>query len=262
MPTIRPLPSLYAALLAGLLTLAARPAAAESAPWASLVPGIDWVRLRVETPETERSVRILAVRLDLSRVGLRVLDARAHDRAAWSAATAARETGALVAINGSFFDEAGKPMGLLIDGGEQKNPLRKVDWGVFAVANGRARIVHTRDWKKAPAGTTFAIQTGPRLVVDGRVTSVKPSFARRSALCIHDDGRVSLVATESGVMLSEFAEILRRPPADEGLGCTGALNLDGGSSTQLHVAVPDGPPSVSGPDDVPIMVGVEPLRAR
>lgn len=229
-------------------------------PWASLTPGLDWARLRVETPETERSVNILAIRLDPSRIGLRVLDAHAHERTVWSAATATRETGALAAINGSFFDESGKPMGLLVDAGVQLNPLRKVDWGVFYVAGGKARVVHTRDWKK-PEGLRFAIQAGPRLVVAGRVTTVKPSFARRSALCIHADGRVSLVATESGVMLSEFAEILRRPPTEDGLGCVDALNLDGGSSTQLHVAAADGPRGIVAPDDVPVMVGVEPLPA-
>lgn len=224
--------------------------------WTSLLPGLDWTRLEVETPETERRVRILAVRVDLGRFHLRALDARAHDRKAWSAKEATRATSALVAINGSFFDEAGKPMGLLIDDGKQLGSLRKVDWGVLYVAADKARIVHTRDFKKTPSGTSFAIQTGPRLVVDGRVTSVKPSFARRSALCIHADGRVSLVATESGVMLSEFAEILRRPPAEDGFGCPDAINLDGGSSTQLHVELPDAPRGVAAPDEVPVMVGV------
>lgn len=230
--------------------------AAPSDGWASLSPGLDWTRLEVETPETERTVRILAVRVDLSRFRLRALDARAHDRNVWSAKEAARADDVLVALNGSFFDEAGKPMGLLIDDGRQLYPLRKADWGVLYVAGGKARIVHSRDFKKTPAGTTFAIQTGPRLVVGGKVTSLKPNFARRSAVCLHADGRVSLVATESAVVLSEFAEILRRSPSEGGLGCPDAINLDGGSSTQLHVQGPSAPRGITAPAEVPVMVGV------
>jgi uncharacterized protein YigE (DUF2233 family) len=134
-----------------------------------------------------------------------------------------------------------------------------VDWGIFYMKDGQPHIVHTRDWSAATEkGATFAIQTGPRLVVKGKTTSVKPSFARRSVLCVHTGGRVSLIATDSGLLLSEMAEILRRPESEDGFGCTDAINLDGGSSTQLHVNLPDAMQGVRSGDRVPIVLGLLP----
>ena len=136
------------------------------------------------------------------------------------------------------------------------NPLRNADWGVFSVTrSGIPSLVHTKEWK-SPGNVAFAIQAGPRLIVDGKPLTFKPNLARRSALCISGPRTVILVATAGPVLLSELAAILLQPSTQGGFGCTYALNLDGGPSTQLHVAVPGSKLGISGIDEVPIAIGV------
>jgi uncharacterized protein YigE (DUF2233 family) len=120
---------------------------------------------------------------------------------------------------------------------------------------GEAKLSHTREWKGGPS-VEFAVQAGPRLVVDGEILTFKPNFARRSALCVPSPGKITLVATAGPVVLDDFAAFLAADVASGGLGCRDALNLDGGPSTQLHVDRAGSPVGVQGRDEVPVFVGV------
>jgi len=136
-----------------------------------------------------------------------------------------------IAINASFFDENGEAMGLALDRGRSVGGRRLARWAAFVVDGGRARIVAGAALT-ADATHDFAVQGFPRLVVAGAVPRLKPQRAARTAVCV-EGARVVLVVTTSRVDASEFARLLAAPPAAGGLGCRDALNLDGGSSTQL-----------------------------
>jgi len=137
-------------------------------------------------------------------------------------------------VNGGFFLPDRSPLGLVISDGVKLNPLRRADWGVFYIARGRPHIVHTRDFKESDA-ISQAIQSGPRLVADGRPFKLKRQTARRTAIAIDAAGRILLVFTLVGSPLaSDLAEILRRQEP-EGAGARFALNLDGGPSSQAYV---------------------------
>src|SRR5260370_8040738 len=93
-----------------------------------------------------------------------------------------RDLSAVAAINGGFFDEDRRSLGLRIAGGKTAVPLRRgVDWGVLVVRAGRATIVHSRDFKP-DARIEGAIHVGPRLVAAGRPLRLKPQAARRSGV--------------------------------------------------------------------------------
>jgi uncharacterized protein YigE (DUF2233 family) len=80
----------------------------------------------------------------------------------------------------------------------------------------------------------FAIQSGPRLLIKGAIPSLKPGVADRSALGITKDGKVIiLVSTNAAMTTHELAQLLKKPP----LSCTDAINLDGGSSSQLYAHI-------------------------
>jgi uncharacterized protein YigE (DUF2233 family) len=165
----------------------------------------------------------------------------------------ARRAGAVLAVNGGFFTPEFAPLGLLVSQGKELNPIRKADWGVFLVRHGQASVVHWRDLKDL-AGVEFAIQCGPRLVVDGKPVHVKPHRARRTALGVDARGRVMVVATEGAVLLSELVDFLIAR------GAVQALNLDGGTSTQLSSRETDA--SVEALAPVANGVGVFPRSAR
>ena len=194
------------------------------------------------------SAHLLVV--DLERARLRVLDARDYGASALTAREFVERTGATAAVNASFFDLDGTPLGLLVVDGEQRSGLRSVDWGVFAIPEqGRANIVHTRDWT-SPGGTLQALQSGPRLVVAGQPLTLKKQSARRTAVCTLSDGRVELLVVPGSVQASALAEFLAAQ------GCSDALNLDGGPSTQLYLRREGTVVDVPGAYGVPIALGV------
>ena len=91
----------------------------------------------------------------------------------------------------------------------------------------RPSIVHTSDWKPT-AGVRQAFQVGPRLLVDGAPLTLKRQSARRTALCVQSDGRIEVLVAGTAVWADDLAAFFAAE------GCTDALNLDGGTSTQLY----------------------------
>ena len=185
------------------------------------------------------SAVVVLVRVDPARAALRVV--RASDGASMTAADAARLVGAAAAINGGFFDAHGKPIGWLTCDGREIIPPGRAGWGAFVVRDGRAAMVGPRP--STTTGVSQAVQAGPRLVVAGKPNPrLKVQSARRSFIGLDAQGRVILGTTGPSVVdAREFAAFLAKPEADGGAGLVEALNLDGGSSSQLHVrGAPDG----------------------
>jgi len=220
------------------------------------------VSVAMGTPPANRLERVVmskpgiqAFALDLNDWKLRILTFRDGARKTARAEEVGKSHAASLVINGGFFDPQNRSLGLLIDEGKQLNPVRKADWGVFSVSSKepRASIVHTRTWrkKKKKGLPEFAIQSGPRLVVSARALSLKPHWARRTAIGIQRGGRkvVVLVSSQS-ISMKELAQLFLD------IDCPYALNLDGGSSTQLWSPSADVKPVIGLP--VPNFVAVFP----
>lgn len=137
---------------------------------------------------------------------------------------------AVAAVNGGFFDEHGRSLGLRIAAGKVVVPLRPhVDWGVLSFAAGRARIVHSSEFVATP-DLEAAMQVGPRIVIDGGVPRLKPQSARRTAVALDQEGTtVTLVVAPEPIDATTLGTRLAA------LGFHSALMLDGGPSTQLAV---------------------------
>jgi len=212
----------------------ARAAVPAAAP-GPLPAGVELLEARVARAAGEPA-RVHGVRADLAQVALRVVVSPAPRDQWLTAESAAAQSGAIAALNGGFFDDHSRPLGLLVADGRQVGRLRRADWGVFYVRGGRAHLVHTRD-ARGLTGVEQAVQCGPRLVIAGAPTRLKPSDpAPRSAVGIDAAGRVLFVAVQGGGLpLSAFAKVLARPVDAGGFGCRDALNLDGGPSTQFCV---------------------------
>lgn len=197
------------------------------------------------------------IRLDLKRVRLRVADARRPGRKTAEVRTLAHETGALAALNGTFFDERQRPLGLLVSDGRELNPLRDVSWWAALVVRedgGRAsaEILTTEQLRRVDATERsrwgFALQVGPRTVADGRPIRLKQQFASRSAVCVRRPDEIVLIATEGAPMeANALAALMARDQSDGGLGCRSGLMFDGGPSTQLFAS--------AGPIDVDLRGG-------
>ncbi|MEK6712023.1 MAG: phosphodiester glycosidase family protein, partial [Nitrospinota bacterium] len=210
-------------------------------------------------------VRDLVVRFDDASVarmsGVRVETGRYRARLHWnsksapageSAADVARQTGAAVVTNAGYFDENGRPLGFFLTEGKTYN--RRVLFrgrnealhlgAVFSVLGGTEKMSIAGREEFDPEGKTEAFQAGPYLVREGRpVPGIERyrefwRLARRTVLGFEGDGRLIVLVSEPegrGLSWCELQLVLSRPAASGGLGIAEAMNLDGGSSSQLLV---------------------------
>ncbi len=230
--------------------------ATHAGDWRTLATGVEYRNLTLKADE--RRVTAHALRVDLKRAALRVLDAQTLlGRRRATVDEYATSTRALAVINGGFFDKQGQPLGLVVAEGEVKSKWLKREWGILLVRVTDASIVHARDYAPNTA-ITQALEVGPRLVVRGQVLKFKDQSARRSAIGLQRDGRVVILATEGALSLKQLAELFAASESDSGLGCVEALHLDSGSSTQLSVRGQSPAMFVRSTSPVPNALGIFP----
>ena len=143
------------------------------------------------------------------------------------------------AMNAGMYDEAGRPIGLTIVEGRQvhKIALRAGGGnfgmkpnGVFLVRrDGRAEIVTSEKFKNAK-DVRFATQSGPMLVIDGKLhPAFKPngdSFYIRNAVGIEPGGKPLFVISTDPVSFGRMARFFR-----DRLKTRNALYFDGSVSS-------------------------------
>lgn len=171
-----------------------------------------------------------------------------------------REFGVQVAINGSFFlpFRPGTPwsyyprsgdgvhiLGLAVSGGHCYAQT-DANFPILYFAGGRAEICQG----DCPPATSQALAGSQLLVQQGRpVISKDPALHPRTAVAIGEGGRrLWLMVVDGrqwryseGVTLAELSDLLLE------LGVEDALNLDGGGSSTLVVAGPNGPRLLNAP---------------
>lgn len=200
--------------------------------WRQLAPGIEYQDLEGSflTPWSH----IHAFRINLKDNELSLVTAKDLSREHASVNEYAQYSNALLAINGGFFDGNYKPLGLRVYNRRQKNPAKNISWwGIFYVKNQKAYLTNIRQYNP-DRQIDFAIQSGPRLLINNRIPPLKPGRAERSALGITQDGHIIILVTDNmPISTTELAQLMKAAP----LNCENALNLDGGSSSQLRAQV-------------------------
>lgn len=245
---------IFAVLTCLLVAACTRAPERERLAWQDAAPGLTYAHANLYAGADQQPVAIHLLRLEPRRWQLRVVTPAQMGRALGSPGDfRAAVPGAVAAVNGGFFDPQYKPLGLLVDQGQTLSPLRHVDHGVFAIAGQQPLLRHARDWKDLPE-LEFAVECGPRLIVDGKPLTFKPGVARRTALGLDSQGRVLVVVTEGVVGLQELTAFLVRSELDGGPGVQDALNLDGGPSTMLEIDA--GPVRANVPTPVQVPVGI------
>jgi uncharacterized protein YigE (DUF2233 family) len=233
----------------------AAPAAPAGEPadtgWRQAAPGVELRRMLA--PAGDATAPVSVARLDPAQVRLQV--GYAPDRplalSAWASGS-----GAVAAINGGFFDAAGRSVALLVHGGEPIGESYVGRGGMFAVTPEGA--VWLRGLADAPYDPAEPVAEGlqgwPMLVRPGgevAYTYEDGARERRSALALDAEGRVLLVAAPTPALtLRELAEWL----AAADLGVVTAMNLDGGSSTGLLVQSDTAPEQIASFAPLPIVL--------
>jgi uncharacterized protein YigE (DUF2233 family) len=160
----------------------------------------------------------------------------------------ARKQKLVFATNGGMYQPDYSAVGLLVVRGKELKPLNTAknnpDFnfttkpnGVFAVTRHGARVVETSRYAEIAKDTLHATQSGPALVLDGRLhPGLQPSSTSRhvrNGVGVTKSGEAIFVISESGVTLHEFATLFR-----DRLECPNALYFDG-SVSSLHAPALD-----------------------
>lgn len=190
------------------------------------------------------------------------IPARSHRRLAFAydstlsaVSTLAAQSNAYAAVNGSFFDmDYGHPICYLrIDGTQVgENTPGKTDsvnrkyyqYASIALRDGRASLIipdSNRMWEETLPDSNI-MTAGPMLLIAGQETPQRNDRTfvtrrhNRTALGIRPDGTTLLVVVDGrfkhqaeGFTLPELQRVMRW------LGCSEAINLDGGGSTTMYV---------------------------
>ncbi|MBA3537591.1 MAG: phosphodiester glycosidase family protein [Tatlockia sp.] len=197
--------------------------------WRTLASGIEYQDLEGSFLTPWSHVHVF--RINLKENELSLVTAKDMSREYASIEEYAAFSKGLLAINGGFFDNNYKPLGLRIYNKRQQNPAKNISWwGIFYVKNQKPHLTNFSQYS-FDSQIDFAIQSGPRLLINNRIPPLKAGRAERSALGITHDGRVIVLVTDNmPLSTTELAQLMKAQP----LNCENALNLDGGSSSQLR----------------------------
>lgn len=233
--------------------------------WELLTEGLEASHFQVTTGGLLSSWAV-AVRASPHFFTPRAIRAAEYGQKKATAKELCRASGASVCINSNFFDEQGKPLGVVISRGIQHNKLHSGGGtltGVFFVTSEMIGIIHRSLFSTEKV--IEASQAGPRLISEGApVVGVKDSSSSTnvSLVCIDRAQRVLLMRVSLAIFggsLRELQSVLLRPE----LACVEALNFDGGGSSQLYisggVAGHEGATReefLPGRDEVPVVLGL------
>lgn len=212
-------------------------AASAKTTWRELSPGLTYTQITIPTMTSHGTIH--AFKIDLKQYRLSLALGKEYEGQFASAQNLTLATKGVLGINGGFFSPDMQSLGLRISDGEQLARLKKTPWwGIFIIDKGVAKIV-SMDRYHPDESIDFAVQCGPRLLVDGQIPNkLRPGISNRSVLAIRKDGQVIIAATQNAYLSTEeLAQVLQRTEENNGLACWQALNLDGGSSTQLYAKV-------------------------
>ena len=213
---------------------------------------------RAELSDNGTRTQLTAIIFPEKSYSLRVVDSKSPGQT--KAASALAEAGCVAGVNGSYFQEDFRPVGLMIADGRELQPFAKAKLlaGVLAVRGARLEIVRSSKFT-ASSDLRQAVQCGPMLVEADRPTAglngERP--ARRTIIATDGQGRWAMIYLTS-VTLADAAKILAVPGVLGVWRPETALNLDGGSSSGLWAATFPSPVSLPEFGHVRNYIGIVP----
>lgn len=143
------------------------------------------------------------------------------------------------AMNGGMYNDDFSPTGYYVERGEEMKPLNTRSGfgnfhlkpnGVFWLSGGKAGVSETLAFKHAARKVEFATQSGPMLVIGGKLHPAfradSDSLKIRNAVGVDRAGMVHFVISEDAVRFHDLATLYR-----DVLKCPNALFLDGSISS-------------------------------
>lgn len=217
--------------------------------WKEIHQGLDYTQVAVKLENISVNLHVLKINLKNLEIKPIVIKTKKSVREM-------RENfGALAVINANFFDESGKVLGLVVKDNVTLSQKKNISWwSVFCIQKNSAQIFHTKNYD--PGQCSQAIQTGPRLVTHGMNPKLKPETSRKTVVALNRKGEVFFILANEKIPILDLARFLKTPESQGGLGMAHALNLDGGSSTQMSLKTKNFSLEVPSFMSIPVGLGV------
>jgi uncharacterized protein YigE (DUF2233 family) len=201
-------------------------------------PGISVVESQCSNSDQgEQVARVVSVSFDERKHTLRVIDSPSPGEA--SLASVMKDGGFVAGVNGGYFHQDLRPVGLVIADGKMLHPFERAKLLSGFVAVSKKGEISIQRSGKFNTKTTYqqALQCGPMLIENAAPVLGLESkrLARRTAIATGPSGRRALIYISS-VTLSDAARILALPGIFGDWKPETALNLDGGTSSGLWAA--------------------------
>jgi uncharacterized protein YigE (DUF2233 family) len=149
----------------------------------------------------------------------------------------------LFATNAGMFDAKLKPVGLYVERGRElvhantrsgKGNFHMKPNGIFYISAGNAAaVIETQAFLKQRPQADLATQSGPMLVMDGRLhprfNRASTSLKMRTGVGVRADGKFIFAISQEPVSFDSFARLFR-----DVLKCPNTLFLDGGSASSSY----------------------------
>ncbi len=143
------------------------------------------------------------------------------------------------AMNAGMFEADLSPVGLFVEDGKREHRADTREGasnfhlkpnGIFWIGEASAGVTETSRYLANPPAARFATQSGPMLVIDGRIhPKILPTGTSekiRNGVCARDGTTAIFAISDEPVTFHAFARLFR-----DALGCANALFLDGSVSS-------------------------------
>ncbi|MBX3056218.1 MAG: phosphodiester glycosidase family protein [Anaerolineae bacterium] len=205
--------------------------------WQTLHPGLEQRVIRLLAADGRVREELSIFRIDPALYEFRIAyrPGEPQTLAQWQA-----ETGALLVVNGGFFTEEFVATGLTVIEGQANGRTYGDFAGMFAVTEGgpEVRWLGVRPYNPNES-LRYALQSFPMLLKPGGQMGYPDedgAAARRTVVAQDGDGRVLFILAPWGSFTLHQLSVWL---AESDLNLDVALNLDGGTSTGLHLAEPE-----------------------
>lgn len=251
-------------LIAGGCNLNATPASTPiptavsvvSPGWELAAPGIETRGIRVEAPYSTTPFSLIVARIDPAQVTFRVHYQPREWQTLPQWQTSLNDP--LLVVNGSFFNELGDAVGLVVADGQRHGVSLRGYGGMFQLIGQDVRVRSLVAEPFQDDAFDQVVQGFPMLVEPGGLAaSTGEGFdtpARRTMIAQDRQGRILLMVTPLGQLTLRNAQ---QWLLSSDLDINVAVNLDGGKSTALYLGGDEGTfyPSI---DPIPVVIAVYP----
>lgn len=205
-------------------------------------PGMTYTKQVLRRDSDGKTVTVQLALFNSTNFRLSVIDLGAGASSIYSSIRDAfHRNGCLAGVNGGFFQEDFRPLGLMVAAGQKIHRLEnsKLLSGVIYCDDKGIHLMRRAAFVDHPEITAL-LQAGPYLIEGGLpVRGLSPRNSDRRTFIATDWRRNWGIGTCSPLTLEELAELLSTVPFVTGWRIDRAINLDGGSSSAFYFSRPN-----------------------